>query len=175
MALAEARPLTATWRQLVGPRRAVFLGGIALALLLVPLDLGRQLLVRDDPSRLHALLVDVLGVATATIGQLALVGALAGTSGWLSGGTRLTLAALRRQPKGFLTGLVAAGAVSALLTVPASVAALSVSQVIGPLDSPSVGALLVATASDALGTAVTAPYFAVLVGLLAIPPGTVRP
>lgn len=165
--MSVVEPLRATLDALFGRRRAAFLGGLTLALVLAPLDLGRQLLVRDDPSRLHALLVDVIGVLTATVGQLALVGALSGRRRWLSGGTRLTLEALRRRPVALLAGLVAAGAVSAVLTLPASVAVLSVGQVVGPLQDPSLGAFAIATLSDAVGTAVTAPYFALLVGLLA--------
>lgn len=63
-----AETLRDALRQFLGPRRTALLGGVALALLLAPLDLERQLLVRDDPSRLHALLVDLVGVVTAAVG-----------------------------------------------------------------------------------------------------------
>ena len=145
--------------------------GVALALVLLPLDLGRQLPVRDDPSLLHALLVDALGVVLATVGQLAVVGALTGSrpARWLADGTARTLAALRAHPAPLLLGLVLAGAVSGLLTVPASVLALGADQVLGPLQDPPLSRLLVAGASDAVGTAVTAPFFALLVGRLTRP------
>lgn len=162
-----AEQLSAALRDLLGRRRSALLGGLAVALTLAPLDLGRQLLVRDDPSRLNALLVDVVGVLTAALAQVLLVGALAGEQRWLPGGWRLVLAAVRRRPAALLAGLLLAGGVSAVLTLPVSVAALGLSQVVGPLDGPPLGSLLVAGASDLVATAVTAPYFALLVGRLA--------
>lgn len=148
---------------------AAFAVGLAGALLNAVPDLGRQLLVRDDPSRLHALLVDVIGVLTAAVLQVGLVGLLAGArpARWLPEGLRLLLAALRRHPRPLLTGLVAAGTVSALLTLVPSVALLGFGQVLGPLRGPSVGTLLLAQLSDVVATAVTAPYFALLVGVCA--------
>lgn len=146
-----------------GPRAYAI--GLAAALLLAVPDLGRQLLVRDDPSRLHALVVDVVGVLSAAAVQLALVGLLSGRSRWLRHGTGIVLDALRIRPWTLLLGLVAAGAVSAVLTLPASVAALGAAQVLGPLRDPSLGALLVAQASDVVATAVTAPWFAVFARL----------
>jgi len=142
----------------------MLLAGVALALLLAPLDLARQLPVRDDPSRLAALLVDLAGVAVATIGQLGLVGVAAGArpAAWLPVGATHVGRALRAHPRALLAGLWAAGAVSACVTIPVSVAALGATQVLGPLQSPSTSALLVATAGDAVATALTAPYFAVL-------------
>lgn len=161
------KPLRAALRQLLGPSRAALAGGIGLALLLAPLDLSRQLLVRQDPSRLHALLVDVVGVLTATVGQLALIGALASPGSavrrWLPDGSRLLQQAVRRRPGVVLAALAAAGLISAVLTLPVSIAALSPGQVLGPLNDPPIGALLLAGASDAVATAVSAPYFAVLV------------
>ena len=159
--------LARTLRDLLGPRRSALLAGLAVALTLAPLDLGRQLLVRDDPSRLHALLVDLVGVATGAVAQVVLVGLLAARRAWLTAGVRLVLAALRRRPAALVAGLLLAGAVSAVLTLPVSVAALSPGQVVGPLDGPPLSALLTATASDVVATAVTAPYFALLVGRLA--------
>lgn len=169
---AERGPATAPVRAALQDYRArlpAALGaGVLLALLLLPLDLGRQLLVRDDPSLVHALLVDVVGVLLATAGQLALVGALTGSrpGRWLADGTARTLAAVRRHPRAVLLGLVGAGVVSGLLTLPVSVAALGADQVLGPLEDPPLAALVVASLSDALGTAVTAPFFALLVGRL---------
>jgi hypothetical protein len=57
--------------------------------------------------------------------------------------------------------------VSALLTVPASVAALGVDRVLGPLDSPGAGAFTVATLSDLVASAVTLPFLAVVLVLAA--------
>ena len=150
-------------------RRGLLLAGVVLALLLAPLDLARQLPVRDDPSRLAALLVDVIGVAVAAVGQLALVGVAAGArpARWLPDGTATTLRAVREHPRALLGGLLLAGAVSACITMPVSVAALGLGQVLGPLRGPSTSALLIATAGDAVGTALTAPYFALLAAGLA--------
>lgn len=160
--------LRETLRALLGPRRAALVAGALLAAALIVPDFLRQLPVRDDPSRLDALLVDLLGVLTATIGQVALVGALGGAPArrWLARGVELVLRAARRRPAALLAGLVAAGAVSAVLTLPVSIAALGLGQVIGPLRDPSLGTLGVATLSDAVATAVTAPYFALLAGRL---------
>ena len=148
-----------------GPR--AYATALVAALLLAVPDLGRQLLVRDDPSRLHALLVDVVGVLSAAVVQLALVGLLNGRQRWLRHGTGIVLDALRIRPGTLLLGLVAAGAVSAVLTLPVSVAALGAGQVLGPLRDPSLGALLVAQASDVVATAVTGAWFAVFAGLCA--------
>jgi hypothetical protein len=157
--------LADTARRLVGPRRAALGWGLAGALLLAVPDLARQLLVRDDPSRLHALLVDAVGFLSGGMLQLALVGLLAGEPArrWLTSGVLLLGEALRRRPGTVLTGLVAAGGVSALLTLPPSIAALGWRQVLGPLNDPSLSALAVAQLSDVVATALTAPYFALLV------------
>ena len=77
---------------------------------------------------------------------------------WLRHGTGIVLDALRIRPRTLLLGLVAAGAVSAVLTLPVSVAALGASQVLGPLRDASLGALLVEQASDVVATAVTAAW-----------------
>lgn len=146
--------------------------GLAAALLLAVADLGRQLPVREDPSRWHALLVDAVGVLTAAVVQVALVGLLAGRRRWLRDGAGLLLDAVRMRPGTVLAGLVSAGAVSASITLPASLAALGFSQVLGPLRDPPLSALLVAQASDVVATAVTAPWFAVLVERCARRPGT---
>jgi len=138
--------------------------GLLAALLLAVPDLLRQLPVRSDPSRLHALLVDVIGVGTATVVQLALVGLLGGRRPALRGGLALLLEALRRRPGAVLGGLVLAGLVSALLTLVPSVALLGYGQVLGPLQDPPLRDLLLAQASDVVATALTATFFAVLVG-----------
>jgi hypothetical protein len=66
-----------------------------------------------------------------------------------------------------LAGVVCGGAVSALLTVPASVAALGLDRVLGPLDAPGVGAFTVATVSDLVASAVTLPFLALVLVLTA--------
>jgi hypothetical protein len=63
--------------------------------------------------------------------------------------------------------VVLGGAVSALLTLPASVAALGLERVIGPLDAPSAGAFTIATVSDVVASAVTLPFLAVVLVLTA--------
>lgn len=148
----------------------MLLAGVALALVLAPLDLARQLPVRDSPSVLAALLVDLVGVAVAVLGQLVLVGVAAGArpAGWLPVGAAHVGRALRAHPQALLAGLLTAGAVSACVTLPVSVAALGAAQVLGPLQSPSTSALLVATAGDAVATALTAPFFAVLAAGLGV-------
>lgn len=140
--------------------------GLTAALVLAVPDLLRQLPVRDDPSRLAALLVDVVGVLSAALVQVALIGMLAGLP-WLVGGSRLLLGALRRRPGSVVAGLAASGAVSALLTLVPSVALLGYGQVLGPLEDPPLRDLLLAQLSDVVATAVTAPWFAVLVRLCA--------
>ena len=163
----RARLLTAL-HLVLGPERRAYAVGLLAALLLAVPDFCRQLPVRNDPSYAHALVVDVIGFVSAALVQLALVGVAAGArpGRWLPTGVRLALAGLRDHPLVILGGLVCAGAVSAVLTLPVSVAALGVRQVIGPLHGPSIAALLVAQASDVVATAVTAPYFAVLVASL---------
>ena len=136
--------------------------GLAAALLLAVPDLGRQLPVRDDPSRLHALLVDVVGVVTAGVVQVALIGLLAGLPP-LRGGAALLRDAVRRRPGTVLAGLAAAGATSALITLVPSVLLLGYGQVLGPLQDPPLGHLVAAQASDVVATALTAAWFAVLV------------
>ena len=138
--------------------------GLAAALLLAVPDLLRQLPVRADPSRLHALLVDVVGVLTATAVQVALIGLLAGRRPALREGAALLAEALRRRPGTVLAGLVLVGLVSALLTLVPSVALLGFGQVLGPLQDPPLSDLLLAQLSDVVATALTATYFAVLVG-----------
>ncbi|MCZ2829042.1 hypothetical protein O2W14_09375 [Modestobacter sp. VKM Ac-2986] len=141
---------------------------------LVP-DVARQVLVWDDPRLGSALAVDAVGFGTGLLAQLWVTGALAGLpagdrpvrSGALGRGTGLALRAVRRAPGTVLAGVVLGGAVSALLTIPASVAALGFDRVLGPLDSPAVGAFAVATFSDVVATAVTLPFLALVVVLVA--------
>ena len=150
---------------------------VALAVTLanaVP-DVLRQLLVHRDPSVAHALLVDGVGFTTGLLAQLWLTGALTGLPGdgrvrprgALSRGTATAVRAVRTSPATVLAGVVLGGAVSACLTVPASVAALGVDGVIGPLDAPSAAAFTVATLSDVVASWVTLPFLAVVLVLTA--------
>ena len=160
--------------RLYAARPRTFLLGLAGALLLAVPDLLRQLPVRDGQGGLPAaLLVDAVGVLTATVVQLGVVGLVNGT-GAVSG-PGLVLDALRRRPGVVVAGLAAAGTVSALLTLVPSVALLGYGQVLGPLDSPPLRDLLLAQLSDVVGTAVTAPFFALLVGLVVSGPRDRRP
>ena len=147
---------------------------VATAVNLVP-DVLRQVLVWDDPHLASALAVDVVGFGTGLLAQLWVTGALVGLpagggpqwSGTLGRGVQLAVRAVRRAPGTVLAGVVAGGAVSALLTIPASVAALGFDRVLGPLDAPGVGAFAVATVSDVVATAVTLPFLALVVVLVA--------
>ena len=138
-------------------------------------DVLRQLLVWDDPRVSTALLVDVVGFGTALAAQLWVTGALADlpaggrlrTPGALRRGARTAWHAVRRGPGTVVAGVAAGGAVSALLTVPASVAALGLPRVVGPLDGPGVGAFTVATLSDLVASAVTLPFLALVLVLVA--------
>lgn len=138
-------------------------------------DVVRQLLVRDDPRIAAALLVDVLGFATGVVAQLWVTGAVAALpggggltpAGALRRGAGLAWRAVRTAPGAVALGVVLGGAVSALLTVPASVAALGLDGVVGPLGSPGAGAFTVATASDLVASVVTLPFLAVVLVLAA--------
>jgi hypothetical protein len=166
--------LTRALRLLVRHRRTAYLtAALATAVNTVP-DVVRQLLVRDDPSRWHALAVDVVGVLTAVLAQLWVTGALvdlpgggvARRRGALARGTRVGLRAVRAAPATVLAGVVAGGAVSAVLTLPASVAALGAGQVLGPLRDPDAGAFAVATVSDVVASAATLPFLALVLVLV---------
>lgn len=154
-------------------RPGTFLLGLAGALLLAVPDLLRQLPVRDGQGGLPAaLLVDAVGVLTAAVVQVGLVGLVNGTGA--RSGPGLVLEALRRCPGVVVAGLAAAGAVSALLTLVPSVALLGYGQVLGPLDSPPLADLVLAQVSDVVATAVTAPWFGLLVGLVVSGPCALR-
>ena len=155
--------------------RAAYLVALAATLVNLVPDVLRQVLVWDDPHVAAALAVDVVGFGTGLLAQLWVTGALAPLPagerpvlpGALGRGVRLAVRAVRSAPLTVLTGVVLGGAVSALLTVPASVAALGLSRVLGPLDSPGVGAFTVATVSDVVASAVTLPFLALVVVLVA--------
>ena len=177
--LAEALGL------LVRHRRAAYAAAaLATAVNTVP-DVVRQVLVWEDPSRLHAAAVDVVGVATAVLAQLWVTGALvrlpdggaATARGALPRGLRLGWRAVRTAPGTVLAGTAAGGAVSALVTLPASVAALGAGHVLGPLGGRGVGAFAVAALSDVLASTLTLPFLAlvlVLVGTGRVQPGAGR-
>lgn len=164
--------------------RTAWLVALAATLVNTVPDVLRQVLVWDDPRLAAALAVDAVGFTTGLIAQLWVTGALAGlpagrgaeTAGALRRGVVLAARAVRRAPGTVLAGVVTGGAVSALLTVPASVAALGADRVLGPLDSPGVGPFTVAAVSDLVASAATLPFLAVVVvlasGWPARPPGT---
>lgn len=153
-------------------RRAYLAAVVATLVNTVP-DVLRHLPVWDDPRLWTAVLVDVLGFLTALVAQLWVTGALADLpdggplrrSGALGRGTRLALTAVRTSPGAVATGVVLGGAVSALLTVPASVAALGAGEVLGPLDAPPAGAFAVAAVSDVVASVVTLPFLALVLVL----------
>ncbi len=176
---AAGRPTPGVLRaavQLLGRHwRAAYLTSLAATLVNTVPDVLRQVLVWDDPRVAAAVAVDVVGFATALIAQLWVTGALAelpGTgrpapAGALRRGTGLAWRAVRTAPGTVLAGVVCGGAVSALLTLPASVAALGLDRVLGPLDAPAVGAFTVATVSDLVASAVTLPFLALVLVLTA--------
>jgi hypothetical protein len=138
-------------------------------------DVVRQLLVRDDPEVSAAVLVDVVGFATGLLAQLWVTGAVAALpadggltpAGALRRGAGTAWRAVRAAPGAVALGVVLGGAVSALLTLPASVAALGLDGVLGPLGSPGAGAFTVAAGSDVVASAVTLPFLAVVLVLAA--------
>ncbi|MCF6743667.1 hypothetical protein E9529_05140 [Blastococcus sp. KM273128] len=153
-------------------RRAYLAAVVATLVNTVP-DVLRHLPVWDDPRVWTAVVVDVIGFLTALLAQLWVTGAVADLPeggplrprGALGRGTRLALAAVRTAPGTVATGVVLGGAVSALLTVPASVAALGADQVLGPLDDPAASAFAVAAVSDVVASAVTLPFLALVLVL----------
>ena len=150
---------------------------VALAATLVNTvpDVARQVLVWDDPRYPAAAAVDVLGFLTGLVAQLWVTGALTtlpssgrpALRGALRRGAGCAWTAVRTAPATVLTGVVLGGAVSALLTLPPSIAALGLRRVIGPLDSPDVGAFTVAAVSDVVASAVTLPFLALVLVLVA--------
>ncbi|MGQ7295344.1 hypothetical protein [Quadrisphaera sp. KR29] len=161
-----------------GPAYAAAL--LATAVNTVP-DVLRQVAVWDSPSTAAALAVDVVGFLTGLVAQVWVVGALAAlpagspwrAAGALRRGVRLSVTAVRRAPRAVVAGVVTGGAVSALVTLPASVAALGWRSVVGPLGDPPVGAFTVAALSDVVASALTLPYLALVV-VVAAGGGTAR-
>jgi hypothetical protein len=155
--------------------RPAYLAALAATLVNTVPDVVRQLLVRDGPSVTAAVLVDVVGFATGLVAQLWVTGAVVALptggalapAGALRRGAGVAVQAVRAAPGAVALGVVLGGAVSALLTVPASVAALGVDRVLGPLDSPGAGAFTVATLSDLVASAVTLPFLALVLVLAA--------
>ena len=155
--------------------RPAYLAALAATLVNTLPDVVRQLLVRDDPDVAAAVLVDVVGFATGLLAQLWVTGAVGALpagggltpAGALRRGAGTAWRALRGAPGTVALGVVLGGAVSALLTVPASVAALGLDGVLGPLGSPGAGAFAVATGSDLVASVVTLPFLAVVLVLAA--------
>ncbi|MGY1694223.1 hypothetical protein ACI780_04845 [Geodermatophilus sp. SYSU D00814] len=166
------RAALALLRRHAGP---VYATSLAVTLVNTVPDVARQLLVYGDPSAGAALLVDVVGFTTGLLAQLWLTGALTDLPGAgrvrprgaLGRGTATALRAVRVSPAAVLAGVVLGGSVSALLTLPASVAALGVDGVLGPLGAPSAAAFTVATVSDVVASWVTLPFLAVVLVLTA--------
>ena len=160
---------------LVERRRPAYLAAAGVTAVNTVPDVVRKVLVWDDPSVGHALLVAVIGVLTATLAQLWLTGALVDLprsgslrlAGALGRGVRLAVRAISVSPGRVLAGLVVGGATSALLTFPASVWALGWDRMLGPLDSPGVGAFAVAAVSDVIASVVTLPFLSLVLILTA--------
>ena len=122
-----------------------------------------------------SLFVDVVGFSTGVLAQLWVTGALAAVPGdgrlrpraALPRGAGLAWAAVRSAPGTVATGVVLGGAVSALLTLPASVAAIGLHRVVGPLDRPPVGSFALASLSDVVASVVTLPFLALVLVLAA--------
>jgi hypothetical protein len=155
----------------------VYLASAAVTLVNTVPDVVRQVLVWDDPRIASAVLVDVIGFLTALAAQLWLTGAVSRLPadgglrlhGALRRGAVLAWRAAVRAPRTVLAGVVLGGGVSALVTIPASVAALGPGRVLGPLDAPPVGGFVVATVSDAVASALTLPFLALVLVLAAGP------
>lgn len=173
---APARPLPVvrTALRLLGRHwRTAYLAAIGATLVNTVPDVVRQVLVWDDPRVPAAVLSDVVGFLTALVAQLWVTGVLAGLpeggpariAGALRRGTRVAWTAVRRAPATVATGVVLGGAVSALLTVPASVAAIGLTRVLGPLDAPAPGDFAVAAVSDVVASAVTLPFLALVLAV----------
>lgn len=154
--------------------RPAYLAAVAATLVNTVPDVVRQVLVWDDPRVSAAVLVDAVGFLTGLLAQVWVTGALADLpadgplrrTGALRRGASLAWAALRESPGTVAAGVVLGGGVSALLTVPASVAALGLDRVLGPLDEPTAGAFAVAALSDVVASAVTLPFLALVLVLV---------
>jgi hypothetical protein len=154
------------------PLRA-YLAAVAATLVNTVPDVVRQLFAWEDPRVSAALLVDAVGFLTALAAQLWVTGAVADLpvggalrpAAALRRGTGLAWAAVRTAPRTVTAGVVLGGAVSALLTVPASVAAIGWHRVLGPLDDPTAGGFAVAAVSDAVASVVTLPFLALVLVL----------
>lgn len=153
--------------------RAAYLAAAAATAVNTVPDVLRHVLVWDDPSLARALVVDALGFATGLVAQVWVTGALAGLvaggrltpRGALRRGAALAGSAVRTAPGTVLAGVVVGGSVSALVTLPASIAALGWRQVLGPLGDPGVGPFAVAAVSDAVATCLTLPVLALVLVL----------
>jgi hypothetical protein len=153
----------------------VYLASAAATLVNTVPDVVRQVLVWDEPRIGSAVLVDVIGFLTGLVAQLWLTGAVAGLPagrglaprGGLRRGAALAWRAVVRAPRTVLAGVVLGGGVSALVTLPASIAAIGFGRVLGPLDSPPVGGFVVATVSDAVASWLTLPFLALVLVLAA--------
>jgi fumarate reductase subunit D len=173
--LGPLRTVRAALRLLRAHWRVAYLVALAATLVNTVPDVVRQVLVRDDPRVTSALLVDVVGFATGLLAQLWVTGAVAGLpaghgptpAGALRRGVDLARRAVRRAPGTVATGIALGGGVSALLTLPASVAALGLHRVLGPLDGPDPGAFVLAAASDVVASVVTLPFLALVLVLAA--------
>jgi len=164
-------------------RRPAYRAALAATLVNTVPDVVRQLLVADDPRVAAAVLSDAVGFATGLAAQLWVTGAIAAlpaagalaTTGALRRGADLAWRAVRTAPGAVAAGVVLGGAVSAVLTLPPSVAALGVAGVLGPLGSPGAGAFAVATASDLVASVVTLPFLAFVLVVAGGPRLAARP
>jgi hypothetical protein len=155
--------------------RPAYLAAIAATAVNTVLDVVRQLLVWDDARLSAALLVDAVGFLTGLLAQLWVTGAVAALpvdgplrpGGALRRGADLAWAAVRSAPGTVAAGVLLGGAVSALLTVPASVVAIGLPRVVGPLDQPPAGGFAVAAVSDVVASVVTLPFLALVLVLAA--------
>ena len=143
---------------------------LGTAALFVPRALPRLLGVDAEATRTDTalpLLVRLIAARNIAMGAALPAGGRPALHGALRRGSALAWTAMRAAPVTVLVGVVLGGAVSALLTLPASIAALGLSRVVGPLDDPGVGAFAVAAVSDVVASAVTLPFLALVVVLVA--------
>jgi hypothetical protein len=155
--------------------RRAYLAALAATLVNTVPDVLRQVLVWDDLRFGSALLVDVIGFGTGVLAQLWVTGAVAALpadgrlapAGALRRGAGTAWRAVRTAPGTVLTGVVVGGGVSAVLTLPPSIAALGLHRVVGPLDDPGAGAFAVAAVSDVVASVVTLPFLALVLVLVA--------